>query len=61
MGGGYLLLMDWLVSYSVSLGVCLTFICTHVDTSVFPMYVILLRNNEADMEFTCRNVYGSMG
>lgn len=30
-GGGYLLLMDWLVSYSVSLGVCLTFICTHVD------------------------------
>lgn len=53
-GGGYLLLMDWLVSYSVSLGVCLTFICTHVDTSGFPLYLILSRSNEVDKEFICR-------
>jgi hypothetical protein len=59
-GGGYLLLMDWLVSYSVSLGVCLTFICTHVDTTGFPLYVILLRTNEVGNEYICRNVYGSV-
>jgi hypothetical protein len=53
-GGGYLLLMDWLVSYSVSLGVCLTFICTHVDTSGFPLYLILSRSKEVDKEFICR-------
>ena len=44
--------------FGVSLGVCLTFICTHVDTSGFPLYVVLWRYNEVDMEFVCRNVYG---
>jgi hypothetical protein len=58
-GGGRVFAVDGLACklFGVSSCVCLTFICTHVDTSGFPLYLILSRSNEVDKEFVV-NVYG---
>ena len=48
-GGQYLLLMDWPVSYSVSL-VVLTLFCVHVDTNVVRLQV-LVRNKTVEEGF----------